>query len=230
MPKGEGLPLENKPRGNPSGEIFTRLEQPRGEVLYYVKANGTKNLERFRARTPTFANIPAMIKLVKGCDLADVPEHHPDHRPLHQLHGALRWPIRSRLPMVPRALRNLVSKPATRRYPYRDPAALRRRPRRDRVRRRDVQLLHALHAALPCRRDHRLARGPQLVHRAADLHRLQRLRRGLRQEEPDHVPRERRHVHTLAEVGPDGERPGHEEWHGADPAVAAAAKAEASAS
>jgi ech hydrogenase subunit E len=73
MPKGEGLPLENKPRGNPSGETFTRLEQPRGEVLYYVKANGTKYLERFRARTPTFANVPAMIKLVKGCDLADVP-------------------------------------------------------------------------------------------------------------------------------------------------------------
>jgi ech hydrogenase subunit E len=73
MPKGEGLPLETRPRGLPSGEVFTRLEQPRGEVLYYVKANGTKFLERFRARTPTFANIPAMIKLVKGCDLADVP-------------------------------------------------------------------------------------------------------------------------------------------------------------
>jgi ech hydrogenase subunit E len=73
MPKGEGQPLENKPRGNPTGETFTRLEQPRGEVLYYLKGNGTKNLERFRARTPTFANIPAMIKLVKGCDLADVP-------------------------------------------------------------------------------------------------------------------------------------------------------------
>jgi ech hydrogenase subunit E len=73
MPKGEGQALETKVRGVPDGEVFTRLEQPRGEVLYYVKANGTKNLERFRARTPTFANIPAMIKLVKGCDLADVP-------------------------------------------------------------------------------------------------------------------------------------------------------------
>jgi ech hydrogenase subunit E len=73
MPKGEGQAIETKVRGMPNGEVFTRLEQPRGEVLYYVKANGTKNLERFRARTPTFANIPAMIKLVKGCDLADVP-------------------------------------------------------------------------------------------------------------------------------------------------------------
>jgi len=66
-------PIDVKVRGLPSGETFERLEQPRGEVIYYIKANGTKNLERFRARTPTFANIPAMIKLVKGCDLADVP-------------------------------------------------------------------------------------------------------------------------------------------------------------
>ena len=73
MPKGEDHPLDTKVRGLPNGETFIRLEQPRGEVIYYFKANGTKYLERFRARTPTFANIPAMIKLVKGCDLADVP-------------------------------------------------------------------------------------------------------------------------------------------------------------
>jgi ech hydrogenase subunit E len=74
MPQGEGLPIETRPRGLPSGEVFTRLEQPRGEVVYYLKANGTRYLERFRARTPTFANIPAMIKLVKGSELADVPQ------------------------------------------------------------------------------------------------------------------------------------------------------------
>jgi ech hydrogenase subunit E len=73
MPKGEGAPIENRPRGAPAGETFYRLEQPRGEVIYYVKASGSKYLDRFRARTPTFANIPAMIKLVKGCELADVP-------------------------------------------------------------------------------------------------------------------------------------------------------------
>ncbi len=73
MPKGEGQPLETKFRGFPSGETFIRLEQPRGEVVYFVRANGTKFLERFRARTPTFANVPSLVKLVKGCDLADVP-------------------------------------------------------------------------------------------------------------------------------------------------------------
>jgi len=68
-----GDPLVTKARGNPTGEVMVRLEQPRGEVIYYVRANGTKFLDRFRARTPTFANLPAMIELLKGCDLAEVP-------------------------------------------------------------------------------------------------------------------------------------------------------------
>lgn len=63
----------NKPKGAPNGESFMRLEQPRGEVLYYAKGNGAKHLERFRARTPTFANIAPMLEALKGSELADVP-------------------------------------------------------------------------------------------------------------------------------------------------------------
>jgi ech hydrogenase subunit E len=70
LPEGE---IEVKVSGNPNGEIITRTEQPRGEVVYHLKANGSKNLQRFRVRTPTFANLPAMLKLLQGCDLADVP-------------------------------------------------------------------------------------------------------------------------------------------------------------
>lgn len=65
--------VDNKFTGNPNGEYFARLEQPRGEVIYYVKGNGTKFLDRVRVRTPTFANIPALLQMLKGCDLADVP-------------------------------------------------------------------------------------------------------------------------------------------------------------
>ena len=50
-----------------------RVEQPRGEALYYVRSNGTKFLERMRVRTPTFANLPGLIEVLKGCQLADVP-------------------------------------------------------------------------------------------------------------------------------------------------------------
>jgi len=60
-------------KGNPEGEIVHRVEQPRGEVLYYIKANGTKNLERLRIRTPTFANIPLLLATVPGSQLSDVP-------------------------------------------------------------------------------------------------------------------------------------------------------------
>lgn len=60
-------------KGNPNGEVISRVEQPRGEVLYYLKGNGTKNLERLRIRTPTFANIPALLQMLPGSQLADVP-------------------------------------------------------------------------------------------------------------------------------------------------------------
>ncbi|MDD1723822.1 MAG: nickel-dependent hydrogenase large subunit [Methanospirillum sp.] len=60
-------------KGNPSGEFYARAEQPRGEVIHYVKANGKKNLQRHRVRTPTLANVPALVKMLAGCELADVP-------------------------------------------------------------------------------------------------------------------------------------------------------------
>jgi len=70
MPAGE---IAAKATGNPNGECVMRTEQPRGEVVYQLKANGTRNLQRLRIRTPTFANLPAVIKLLQGCELADVP-------------------------------------------------------------------------------------------------------------------------------------------------------------
>jgi ech hydrogenase subunit E len=66
-------PVEVKVTGTPNGEFFARTEQPRGEVIYYAKADGNKNLVRLRVRTPTFSNIPPLVKLLPGCELADVP-------------------------------------------------------------------------------------------------------------------------------------------------------------
>ena len=70
IPPGE---IAVKVTGNPKGEVIMRTEQPRGEVVYCLQATGAKNLRRFRVRTPTFANLPAMVQLLQGCDLADVP-------------------------------------------------------------------------------------------------------------------------------------------------------------
>jgi ech hydrogenase subunit E len=70
MPSGS---ICNPQKGMPNGEAFIRVEQPRGEAIYYAKANGTKFLERFRLRTPTFTNIQSLIHILPGSDFADVP-------------------------------------------------------------------------------------------------------------------------------------------------------------
>ena len=70
LPESE---LTVKVPGNPDGETIFRTEQPRGEVFYYIRANGTKMLERVRVRTPTFANVPALLHMLPGCKLPDAP-------------------------------------------------------------------------------------------------------------------------------------------------------------
>jgi ech hydrogenase subunit E len=68
-----GGPVEVKVKGTPDGEYMSRIEQPRGEVIHYAKGNGSRFLQRFRVRVPTFSNIPAMIRILKGSEVADVP-------------------------------------------------------------------------------------------------------------------------------------------------------------
>ena len=64
------IPVKGTP---PKGEFLMRIEQPRGEAIYYAKGNGTKFLDRMRVRTPTFSNVPALTKMLQGCGFADVP-------------------------------------------------------------------------------------------------------------------------------------------------------------
>jgi ech hydrogenase subunit E len=70
MPTGE---ISVRAKGNPAGEAISRCEQPRGEVFYYLRSNGTPNLERMKIRTPTYANLPPLLSMLPGCEMADVP-------------------------------------------------------------------------------------------------------------------------------------------------------------
>jgi ech hydrogenase subunit E len=72
IPDGE---VKVKVKGSPEDgkSAIGRLEQPRGECIYYTKGNGSKFLDRFRIRTPTNQNIAGLVKILQGCDLADVP-------------------------------------------------------------------------------------------------------------------------------------------------------------
>ena len=66
MPDGE---VFTAVKGNPDGEYFSRSEQPRGEVIHYLKGNGTKNLAQFRVRTPTLTNFPLLYRFSEAVNL-----------------------------------------------------------------------------------------------------------------------------------------------------------------
>lgn len=61
------------PRKIPIGESISHTEAPRGEDIHYLRANGTERPERYKIRTPTMANLPAIAEMLKGSFLADVP-------------------------------------------------------------------------------------------------------------------------------------------------------------
>jgi membrane-bound hydrogenase subunit alpha len=61
------------PRKIPVGESISHTEAPRGEDIHYLRANGTERPERYKVRTPTMANLPAIAEMLKGAYLADVP-------------------------------------------------------------------------------------------------------------------------------------------------------------
>ena len=48
------------------GEWFGRIEAPRGELVYYIRSNGTKIPERVKIRTPTFANMRPLKYMLEG--------------------------------------------------------------------------------------------------------------------------------------------------------------------
>jgi Ni,Fe-hydrogenase III large subunit/Ni,Fe-hydrogenase III component G len=61
------------PRRIPEGEALSRVEAPRGELVHYVKSNGTAYPERVKIRSPTLANISSFREMIRGCNVADIP-------------------------------------------------------------------------------------------------------------------------------------------------------------
>jgi ech hydrogenase subunit E len=58
----------------PEGTAISRIEGPRGEVLYSVTANGEDDMpKRVKVRTPTYANMPSVRLMLRGARLADAP-------------------------------------------------------------------------------------------------------------------------------------------------------------
>jgi NADH-quinone oxidoreductase subunit D len=63
LPAGEIVAEPKEPR---VGEEFGRTEAPRGELVYYIRSNGTNMPERVKVRTPSFANNFAILEMLRG--------------------------------------------------------------------------------------------------------------------------------------------------------------------
>ena len=73
----EGLPpgeiKVKAPRKVPPGEVVSKTEAPRGELIHYIRSNGSDRPERLKVRTPTLADIPSVLYSLRGGYLADIP-------------------------------------------------------------------------------------------------------------------------------------------------------------
>lgn len=74
--------LEDLPSGNIVAEVgeppeekeeVGRVEAPRGELIYFIKSNGTNIPERVKIRTPTYMNERSLPEMLQGQRLSDLP-------------------------------------------------------------------------------------------------------------------------------------------------------------
>ena len=72
LPQGE-IRAKKVPRKVPPGEVVSKNEAPRGELIHYIRSNGSDRPERLKVRAPTLGNIPAVLYSLKGGYIADIP-------------------------------------------------------------------------------------------------------------------------------------------------------------
>ncbi len=72
FPEGDvtaALPKRIRP---PKGEVYARVENPRGELGYYVVSDGTGNPFRVKVRAPGFVNLSVIDAISRGHLIADL--------------------------------------------------------------------------------------------------------------------------------------------------------------
>ena len=72
IPDGDvssAIPKRVKP---PEGQVYARVENPRGELGYFIISDGSVNPYRIKVRAPSFVNLAVMGELCKGHMVADV--------------------------------------------------------------------------------------------------------------------------------------------------------------
>lgn len=56
----------------PEGEVYQGVENPKGELGYYLVSDGSNKPYRMRVRPPSFVNLSAIERMAKGSMLADL--------------------------------------------------------------------------------------------------------------------------------------------------------------
>jgi NADH-quinone oxidoreductase subunit D len=69
----EGPLAVRAPRRVPPGQVVSRCEAPRGELLYYVRSDGSERPARVKIRTPTLTTLIILPDQLRNVNTADVP-------------------------------------------------------------------------------------------------------------------------------------------------------------
>ncbi len=71
LPQGPVIGKVPKVLRPPAGEVYHRVENPRGELGFYLVSDGTVKPYRVHIRRPSFVNLQALDAMCRGMQLAD---------------------------------------------------------------------------------------------------------------------------------------------------------------
>ncbi len=72
IPEGPIMAKGTKVIKPPVGEVYHSIEAPKGELGYFVVSDGSTQPYRVRVRPPSYVNLQALDKMVRGTLIADV--------------------------------------------------------------------------------------------------------------------------------------------------------------